>query len=217
MRISTFFLISIYNLFFPFGTFAAQAGLDVPENIPSTFTEPFGCPSDKPKGQDCGIRYQVRNVAINGGGNIFRTKEGGEYNIEMEVLHDCSSCGNAINQIIVGLSTDKDAQVSVWNGKQRSGGNVMVVNSGTEVACYVEDNPNKAQWVKVYFKIYAPDVTGIYYLRTRYSQAYTGNLRTTEALSYNQTEYSEPLKWWRVDRPKGPTKDSNIGAIIVSK
>ncbi len=38
----------------------------------------------------------------------------------MEVLHNCISCGNAINQIIVGLSSDQKAQVSVWNGKKEA-------------------------------------------------------------------------------------------------
>ncbi len=177
------------------------------EPIFDMFVEDFGGP--KP-----GFRYKVRNLQIEGGGNIFQTPIGGAFEIEMEVLHDCRSCGNAINQIIVGLSSDEKAQISVWNGKQRSGGPLKFVNPGTSVQCLAEDNEKEAEWVKVYFSLNVPNQDGIYYIRTRYSQAYTGNLMTDQAKHIKQPKYKEPLGWWKVNRP---STSSNIGKIVVSK
>lgn len=210
MRLLFFFfilslIISIYvfneNLF-------AQNNL---EAVNTEFTEDFGGP--KP-----GFRYKVRKLSIEDTGkNIYYAKKGGKYKITMEILHDCISCGNAINQIIVGLAGEEKAQISVWNGKMRSGGEVMVVNRGTDVECLCEDNSSEAEWVKVYFEIKVPDKAGVYYIRTRYSQGYTGNLLTEKGLKQKQKIYSEPLNWWKIDRPNGPGPESNIAAIIIEK
>ncbi|KEI71262.1 hypothetical protein [Endozoicomonas elysicola] len=178
------------------------------ERIVDTFTEDFGGP--KP-----GFRYKVKDLSIEGEGNVFYAEPGSQVYVEMDVLHDCTSCGNAINQIIVGLSSDHKAQVSVWNGKQRSGGGVKVVNSGTSVECLAEDNDGEAEWVTVGFQLTVPDQLGDYYIRTRYSQAYTGNLLTEDGRQIKQRAFEEPLKWWKVDRPSGPGEQSNIGKIIV--
>jgi hypothetical protein len=139
------------------------------EPIHDMFIEDFGGP--KP-----GFRYKVRDLKIEGGGNTFQTRGGAEIKVEMEVLHDCQSCGNAINQIIVGLSSDEEAQISVWNGKKRSGGPVMVVNRGTNVECLAEDNEEEALWVKVYFTLSVPDEDGTYYIRTRYYKNITQSI-----------------------------------------
>jgi len=180
------------------------------ELVFDTFTEDFGGP--KP-----GFRYKVRNLSIEGTGNVFKAESGSEVEIEMEVLHDCISCGNAINQIIVGLSSDDKAQVSVWNGKNRSGGGVKIVNAGTKVECFVEDNSGEAEWVKVTFSLKISEKPGIYYIRSRYSQAYTGNLLTEVGRKSPPKKYNEPLWWWKRDRPNGPDKSSNIGKVIVAE
>lgn len=178
------------------------------EKIVSVFTEDFGGPAP-------GFRYQVKDVFINNKSNDIVLEQGGQVTIEMKILHDCISCGNAVNQVIVGLSSDKKAQISVWNGKQRSGGPVMVVNRGTKVQALAHDNPGKAKWVKVKFEIQVPEKSGTYYLRTRYSQAYTGNLLVKDAEKYQQPFMTEPLNWWRVDRPNGPGAEANIARIQV--
>ena len=84
---------------------------------------------------------------------MITVSRGGEFPVSMDILHDCTSCGNAINQVIVGIGGEERAQISVWNGKQRSGGSVMVVNPGTPVQALAEDNPGRAEWVTVYFNI----------------------------------------------------------------
>ncbi|MDA0782360.1 MAG: hypothetical protein PQ612_07475 [Rickettsiales bacterium] len=184
------------------------------EPINDVFVEPFGCPAGSSK-EDCGIRYKVRNVNISGEGNVVYLESGGLFHVTMEILHDCDFCGNAINQIIVGLSSDEKAQISVWNGKKRSGGVMKIVNPKTPVASFAEDNNIEAEWVKVYFVIDVPNKKGVYYLRTRYSQAYTGNVLTHENSHAEQEVAIEPLGWWKVDRLNGPSSKSNIGAFIV--
>ena len=178
------------------------------EPISEIFTEDFG-------GERPGFRYKISNVKIEGGQNSLVSATGGLFNIEMQVLHDCESCGNAINQIIVGLSSDEKAQVSVWNGKKRSGGPTKVVNYGSNLECLAQDNNDKAEWVKVYFSLNVPNEEGVYYIRTRYAQAYTGNLMTHQARKIEQKKFAEPLGWWKVDRPEGPNAESNIGKIVV--
>lgn len=177
------------------------------EKIPDIFVEDFG--------GGAGFRFQIRNVNINHQGNIVIVPKGGEYPVSMEILHDCVSCGNAVNQIIVGLGGEERAQVSVWNGKQRSGGSLKVVNPGSSVAAFAEDNPGSAEWVRVYFDIKIPDRPGVYYLRARYAQDYQGNLLTQAGLQHKQPIFEQVLDWWKVDRPNGPGPESNIGAVIV--
>ncbi len=198
----------IYTSFFAMLLLSSAAFAD--QSVLDRFTEDFGGP--KP-----GFRYKVRSLSIEGAGNVFQAEPGREVEVEMEVLHDCTSCGNAVNQIIVGLSSDEKAQVSVWNGKKRSGGGVKPVNAGTEVECLAEDNGGEAVWVKVTFGLKIPEKPGIYYIRSRYSQAYTGNLFTEEGRKIPQKEQGEPLGWWRVGRPNGPDQSSNIGKLIVAE
>ncbi|XKK61563.1 hypothetical protein HFP71_00745 [Streptomyces sp. ARC32] len=66
--------------------------------------------------------------------------------MSFDVLHDCSECGNAVNQVIIGLAGQDRAQASVWNGKRRSGGGLKVVNAGTPVEALAEDNAGPAEW-----------------------------------------------------------------------
>lgn len=161
-------------------------------------------------------RFSVKNVKVGLHGQVATVAAGAIVNVTMDLKHDCASCGNAVNQVIVGLGGEARAQVSVWNGKQRSGGGVRVVNGGTRVEALCEDNSGAAQWVGVKYQIQAPRDPGVYYIRTRYAQAYRGNLRTAAALKRNQPVFQKVLGWWRVDRPNGPRADANIGALIVT-
>ncbi|HOV13511.1 MAG TPA: hypothetical protein PK771_04440 [Spirochaetota bacterium] len=178
------------------------------ERINSEFTEYFG-------GKEPNIRFKTRNLKIENGDNVFKMKKGGTINVTMEILHDCNDCGGSVNQIIVGLGGEDKAQVSVWNGMNRSGGSVMIVNKGTDVQAYCEDNKGAAEWVTVYYSLKIPDKKGVYYIRTRYAQDYQGNLLTKEGKLFNQPVFEKVLGWWKVDRPNGPGPESNIGAVIV--
>jgi hypothetical protein len=82
----------------------------------------------EPCGGGTGFRFKVRNVKIDGRGDTVRVRGGGPHELSFDVLHDCPECGNAVNQVIVGLAGEDRAQASVWNGKQRSGGGLRVVN-----------------------------------------------------------------------------------------
>ncbi|MFE1797043.1 hypothetical protein ACFW9L_12840 [Streptomyces sp. NPDC059517] len=160
-------------------------------------------------------RFRIREVRIDGGGAEARVRGGGSYRVEFEVLHDCGMCGNAVNQVIVGLAGEDRAQASVWNGKQRSGGGLKVVNAGTSVEALAEDNPGPAEWVDVTCELVVPDEPGAYSVRARYAQAYQGRLMTVEGRALPQPEYEDVLGWWKVDRPQGPGPESTIGTIIV--
>ena len=133
------------------------------------FTEPY----DKSN-----IRFKVRNLNLDNQGNALFVRQGGRIKATMEILHDCHECGTAINQIIVGIGDEQEAQACVWNGLQSSNG-----------------------WKTVAFTLRVPEAVGVYYVRTRYAQAY---------------RCGEALGWWRIDRPNGPTAKSNIGVIAVS-
>lgn len=175
--------------------------------MPAEFTEPF-------QGGE-GFRFKIRNVQIEGGGPVLVVERGGTFEASLELLHDCVSCGNAVNQVIVGLGGEPRAQASIWNGKQRSGGETLIVNPGTDVQALAQDNPGPAEWVTLRFPIQVPDAAGDYFLRARYAQDYQGNLRTEDALRFLQPVFPAPLGWWTVDRPDGPGPESNIGAIRV--
>ncbi|WP_328495377.1 hypothetical protein OHS59_23510 [Streptomyces sp. NBC_00414] len=160
-------------------------------------------------------RFRIRDVRIDGRGDGVRVPRGGSYRIAFDVLHDCSMCGNAINQVIVGLAGEDRAQASVWNGKRRSGGGVKVVNAGSSVEALAEDNPGPAEWVNVSCDLVVPDEPGVHSVRARYAQAYQGRLMTAEGRAIPQPEYEDVLGWWKVDRPDGPGPESTIGTIIV--
>jgi DNA-binding NarL/FixJ family response regulator len=217
MKLSLFLLLAILNLCClrvaaQIPDFLQSESPETPtpnlQEIPEVFVEGFG-------GSPSNFRFKIRNVNINNQGNVITVSRGGEFPVSMDILHDCTLCGNAINQVIVGIGGEERAQISVWNGKQRSGGPVMVVNRGTPVQALAEDNPGSAEWVTVYFNISVPDQPGIYYLRTRYAQDYQGNLFTAAGREYEQEIFQKVLDWWKVDRPNGPEPESNIGAIIV--
>ena len=169
----------------------------------------------EPYGGGKGFRFKIRNVKIDGQGETVRVRGGGTHEVNFDVLHDCSECGNAINQVIIGLAGQDRAQASVWNGKQRSGGALKTVNPGSAVQAMAQDNPGPAQWVNVSCDIVVPDKPGSYSVRARYAQAYQGRLMTAEGRTIAQPDYPEPLGWWKVDRPDGPGPDSTIGTIIV--
>lgn len=125
-----------------------------------------------------GNRFSTRNLQLNGEGNQIVLNEGGQINATMEIKHDCPECGTAINQIIVGIAAEELAQACVWMGERTSNG-----------------------WQTVSFPLNIPYTSGIYYIRTRYAQAYNRE---------------EALSWWRVGRPNGPTEEANIGAVVVN-
>ena len=93
------------------------------------------------------------------------------------MCHDCPEYGGAINQILEEIGGEPEAQSCVWNGGQSSNG-----------------------WQTVEFELEVPNEPGIYYVRTRYAQAY---------------DCSTALGWWLIDRPNGPTSEANIGYIQV--
>ena len=162
-----------------------------------------------------GDRFKITRVSIEGGNDHYRTRPGELVTITMAVRHDCRFCGNAINQVIVGLSSDIRAQVTVWNGKQRSGGKIYVINRGSNVETYGQANSGSAQWVDVTYQLRAPARPGSYDIRARYAQAYQGNILTDEGRKLPQKVAIEPLKWWKVDRPNGPDSKANIGTLVV--
>lgn len=169
----------------------------------------------EPFGGGTGFRFRIRDVRIDGRGEAVRVRAGGSYELDLELLHDCPECGDAVNQVIVGLAGQDRAQASVWNGGQRSGGRPHVVNPGTSVEALAEDNPGAAEWVRVSCDIVVPDVAGTYSVRARYTQAYQGRLMTDDGRRSPQPEYPEVLGWWTVDRPDGPGPESTIGTVTV--
>lgn len=52
------------------------------------------------------------------------------------------------------------------------------------------------------FVLTIPSKAGTYFVRTRYAQAYN---------------CQDALNWWKIARPHGPTSESNIGVITVTK
>ncbi|WP_432043275.1 hypothetical protein [Streptomyces cadmiisoli] len=180
------------------------------EQLPSPAAEMV-----EPFGGGKGIRFRIRNVKIDGQGNVVRVRGGGTHEVSFDLLHDCSECGGAINQVIVGLAGEDRAQASVWNGKQRSEGSLRVVNRGTAVEAMAEENPGSAEWVNVVCDIVVPDEPGTYSVRARYAQAWQGRLMTAEGRAVPQPEYQDVLGWWKVDRPDGPGPESAIGTIVV--
>lgn len=122
-------------------------------------------------------RYMVKNLTIAGKGNKEMTNSGGSLAMELEFSHYCPECGDTRNQIIVGIAGEDKAQVCIWSGSQSSDG-----------------------WQKGKFSLSVPDQKGIYYIRTRYAQAYDCNTA---------------LGWWKIDRPTGPTEESNIGYVEI--
>lgn len=169
----------------------------------------------EPYGGGSGFRFKVRDVKIDGVGDVVRVRAGGVHHVSFELLHDCPGCGNAVNQVIVGLAGQERAQASVWNGKQRSGGGLAVVNAGSDVQALAQDNPGPAEWVGVSCEIVVPDEPGVYSVRARYAQAYQGRVMTAEGRAVPQPESPDALGWWRVDRPDGPGPESAIATIIV--
>ena len=202
------------------GTRVVQVPLNTPTQPPRTpderpHTVPSGPEMVEPYGGGTGFRFKIRNVKIDGQGDAVRVSAGGSHELSFDLLHDCSECGNAVNQVIVGLAGQDRAQASVWNGKRRSGGGATVVNPGTHVEVSAEDNPGPAEWVNVSCDIVVPDEPGTYSVRARYAQAYRGRLMTAEGRMSPQPEYEEVLGWWKIDRPDGPGPESTIGTIIV--
>jgi len=171
----------------------------------------------EPYGGGTGFRFKIRDVQIDGQGDTVEVRGGGPHQLSFDLLHDCPECGNAVNQVIVGLAGQDRAQSSVWNGKQRSGGGLRVVNPGTDVEALAEDNPGPAEWVRVSCDIVVPDEPGSYSVRARYAQAYQGRLMTAEGRQVSQPEYQDVLGWWKVDRPDGPGPESAIGTITVGE
>jgi hypothetical protein len=103
-------------------------------------------------------RFKIRGVDFDGQGNVLKVQRGGTYRVRFELLHDCSMCGGAVNQVIVGLEGQDRAQASVWEGGRFSG-------SGA----------GPARWVNVSATLSIPNEPGFYAVRARYAQAYAGD------------------------------------------
>ena len=155
-------------------------------------------------GGGTGIRFQIRNVSINGETDNATLPRGGKVEIELEVLHNCPECGGALNQIIVGIAGENKAQACIWQG--------MNYSSGIASSCYTDKgqaysgcslNQKPAVWEKKRFFLHIPNKAGIYSIRARYSQAYGCHLGA--------------LGWWKVDRPNGPEDSSTIATVTVEK
>jgi formylglycine-generating enzyme required for sulfatase activity len=144
-------------------------GLLITQKIHDQFVEKFG------GGQ--GNRFLTRNLQLSGEGNQIYLNKGGQINATMEINHNCPECGTAINQIIVGIAGENQAQACVWIGGSTSNG-----------------------WQDVAFSLNIPYTPGVYYIRTRYAQAYNSE---------------DALNWWKVDRSDGPTSEANIGSVVV--
>lgn len=82
--------------------------------------------------------------------------------------------------------------------------NQIIVGIGGEEkaqACVWNGLQTSDGWKIVPFVLTISSEPGTYYVRTRYAQAYSSR---------------DALGWWKVDRPDGPTSDSNIGVVIVT-
>ncbi|MCA9534760.1 MAG: DUF642 domain-containing protein [Myxococcales bacterium] len=94
-------------------------------------------------------RFVVRNVRLQGQGPSITVASGGVIQGTMEIQHNCPGCGGAINQVIVGLAGEPNAQQCVWNGGAYSRG-----------------------FETVNFQLVIPNQPGTYEVRVRYAQAY---------------------------------------------
>ena len=96
------------------------------------------------------VSYQqvtLKNLNLNGAGNIVYTKPGGYINATADYEYHCADCSpSSINQIIVGIA-GFDAQACLYNGSINGNG-------------------------KANFMLKAPYQPGIYYIRFRYAQAF---------------------------------------------
>jgi hypothetical protein len=92
----------------------------------------------------------VRNVRLAGQGPSITVSNGGVVEGTMEIQHNCPGCGGAINQVIVGLGGEAQAQQCVWNGGSHSRG-----------------------FETVRFQLVIPNQPGTYEVRVRYAQAYS--------------------------------------------
>jgi hypothetical protein len=95
-------------------------------------------------------RFVVRNVRLAGQGPSITVSNGGVIEGTMEIQHNCPGCGGAINQVIVGLGNEPQAQQCVWNGGAHSRG-----------------------FETVRFQLVIPNQPGTYEVRVRYAQAYS--------------------------------------------
>ena len=122
-------------------------------------------------------RYIVKNFDIENQGNRLLRNKGGRLRASLDIFHHCPECRGALSQIIVGLAGEENAQSCIWSGMRSTKG-----------------------WLRVHFELTIPDAPGIYYIRTRYAQAY---------------DCENSLGWWQIDRPGGPTEESNIGFVVI--
>lgn len=95
-----------------------------------------------------GARYSIRNVRLQKSGNTLVLAGGGQVKGSLDLNHHCTSCGGALNQVIIGLAGSQIAQSCLWSGGQTTRG-----------------------WKKVKFTVDVPDAPGIYELRARYAQS----------------------------------------------
>lgn len=133
------------------GAVPPQNPQPVPVQPPPVYVppQPVGQVQYSPVFQEPG-RFTVRNVRLAGQGPSITVSNGGVIEGTMEIQHNCPGCGGAINQVIVGLGTDVQAQQCVWNGGAHSRG-----------------------FETVRFQLVIPNQPGTYEVRVRYAQAYS--------------------------------------------
>ena len=97
-----------------------------------------------------GLRFRTRNLNLGNGADFIEANKGQRLYASLSINHDCKSCGGAINQIIVGIEGEDNAQACIWSGGQTSGG-----------------------WREnIRFSLTAPQRTGPHSVRVRYAQAF---------------------------------------------
>ena len=144
------------------------------------------------------IRFKVRNLKmwVDGDGTFTKEKAtkhlsspflaGKTLEAEIEYFHDCQKCGNAINQILIGIV---DTEVTDGPPETRA------------VACIYNGGRESHGWQKARFQIPdLPNADSDFDVRVRYAQDYSCNLAMKA--------------WWTIDKEKkGPRKENTVGSI----
>jgi len=91
---------------------------------------------------------KLTNLTLNNNSNVVIVNPEQKINGSTNYTYNCAGCqGGSINQIIVGIAGQNNAQACIYNGS--------IQGSGSST-----------------FTLTAPNVPGIYYIRFRYAQAY---------------------------------------------
>src|SRR5688500_2128132 len=105
LKVILFFTITIFSFF---------TRAETIQPINNSFVELFGGGSHN--------RFIVKDLNIAGHGNRLLVEKGGIFKMKLDIYHECNECGGAINQIIVGIAGESEAQACIWSGGQSSAG-----------------------------------------------------------------------------------------------